>query len=686
MSTTSPIHSFADIDNSNSNSIPKIAIIQFPGSNCETESIYAVNQAGMVAEEFLWNRSVEDLEDFDGYFIIGGFSYEDRSRSGVISAKDQLMQGIIYQARSGKPVLGICNGAQILVESGLVPCIKNLKLGGALAVNKREQDGKILGTGFYSTWVNIKPNTYSKNIFTKNLNSSDVLHLPIAHGEGRFVIPDNVLELMNKNGQLVFEYCTKDGVTTDTFPTNPNGSVMNLCAIGNPSGNVMAIMPHPERAIDKPELESKLCIKIFEAMRDYINTNKPNNYDMFVWNELEIDFQNHPKQYNPIGQEILVQSVITDKEAITINQTLTNLDIKASVSKLTHWEIVGGDIQKIIKSEELHNPNKENIITSLPILDSEKTTKNILVRYHDDFVGIEKADTLRHNNIAVTNISKGLIWQIQGDWQKVIDSNILANSFGQDVLFFESVTQDNNQYTDSQNHDHIAPNFPPDLTKSKISQISTLKTRFDRYTLSVITFAISVILFRGIEYFAVQDAILHPYSQNLNYIFGTAGLGSLFLITGSLYCIFQMMWLHHSYNIYLKINQTDESTLKKTRLLTATWAVLMNFIPILSIWEPFLNLNEMIQNNNEKSSFSLASFDSKVLILWVISIFVTALSIVSMVDLSGNNMLYNSTFSFGVIINYILEASTFVILPLTYLIIKQITEQQIKFIDNTDKN
>jgi phosphoribosylformylglycinamidine synthase subunit PurQ / glutaminase len=638
------------------NNQSRIAIIQFPGSNCETESMYAINKAGMLAEEFLWNRSVDELEDFDGYFIIGGFSYEDRSRSGVISAKDALMDGIIYQARKGKPVLGICNGAQVLIESGLVPALKELKLGGALAVNKREQDGKILGTGFYSTWVNMKANPQSKNLFTKNFTADEILHLPIAHGEGRFVIPAEVLEVMKKNGQLLFQYCDEQGNILDTFPTNPNGSVANLSAIGNPSGNVMAMMPHPERAIDKPDLSSQLCAKIFENMRVYIETNKVDDYDTFVWNELEIELKNHTHTYRPKGQQVLVQSVITDKEAITINQTLANLGVKATVSKLTHWEIVGGDLSKILASEELHNPNKENILESLP----NPKTQNILVRYNDDFVGVDKKTNLAHSGIAVESISKGLIWQVEGDLEGVLASNILANPFGQTVYLMGESKE-------------IKPN---NTVSKKDMEIKTLENRFKIYQ-------IAVFIVLGLEFiFTILDILYgyiftqSDYIFNFNFAFFSVIFGLVFFVflIGAIFeAIIELMWLHHAYGLYIKYNQTSEENPRKTRKLTATGAVWANFIPFVNFVEPYLNLNEMLHNNNNKSSFSLNNFDTQILVLW-------ALNAIGLVYIFFGNNNSSQSLALEIIILVISLIST--VLSLT--IRKRITTQQVEMLKNLD--
>ena len=172
----------------------RIAIIQFPGSNCESESIRAVRQAGMEPVEFLWNEDYNKLKDFAGYFIVGGFSYEDRSRAGIIAALDPVIKEIKAQSEKGKPVLGICNGAQILVESGLIPGIKN-EIQMALAPNINP-----VISGYYNVWVNIKNNEdIGRCAFTRLIEKNEVIPVPIAHGEGRFITKDKLLinELIN---------------------------------------------------------------------------------------------------------------------------------------------------------------------------------------------------------------------------------------------------------------------------------------------------------------------------------------------------------------------------------------------------------------------------------------------------------------------------------------------------------
>jgi phosphoribosylformylglycinamidine synthase len=245
---------------------PKIAIIQFPGTNCEHETKRAVDAVGMQGEFFRWNDDYQKLDKFNGYIIPGGFSYEDRSRAGVIASLDPVMKIIKKEAELGKPVLGICNGAQILMESGLIPGLTppsppyqgggDYALGGALAVNKRVKNNKVLGTGFFNVWVNLKN---EGKVFGSDL---PVIKMPIAHGEGRFIFEKFLLNKLIKHKQIVFRYCDVGGRIVDRFPVNPNGSMYSIAGVSNVAGNVIAMMPHPERC--------EAGLAVFEAMKEYI--------------------------------------------------------------------------------------------------------------------------------------------------------------------------------------------------------------------------------------------------------------------------------------------------------------------------------------------------------------------------------------------------------------------------------
>ena len=193
----------------------KIAVILFPGTNCENESKRALEFAGMNADIVRWNESNE-LEKYDGYLLPGGWSYEDRIRAGVISAKDPIMNTIKKEADKGKVVIGICNGCQILVESGLIPNVNSDNVEMALAPNNNP-----FIDGFYCRWVNLKNSCSRDTAF--NIGLDNVIPMPIAHGEGRFVTKDNsLIEQLKKNEQILFQYCDDSGNVMDSFPINPN--------------------------------------------------------------------------------------------------------------------------------------------------------------------------------------------------------------------------------------------------------------------------------------------------------------------------------------------------------------------------------------------------------------------------------------------------------------------------------
>jgi len=227
-----------------------IAIIQFPGSNCEAETARAVEAAGMGAALFRWNRDPAELARFDGYIIGGGFSYQDRVRAGVIAAKEPIMAAVIDAAEAGKPVLGICNGAQVLVETGLVPGVNNHAIDLALAPNQMMREGRVVRRDYYCTWVHVKLCCAPERcMFTRAFAPEQVIPIPVAHGEGRFTTTqEGLLEQLEANDQVVIRYCTAAGDIDPNFPINPNGAMSNIAGLCNPAGNVFALMPHPERA------------------------------------------------------------------------------------------------------------------------------------------------------------------------------------------------------------------------------------------------------------------------------------------------------------------------------------------------------------------------------------------------------------------------------------------------------
>ena len=265
---------------------PKIAVMYFPGNNCEEETKDRCIDVGMDARIVRWN-SKENLSDYDGYIIPGGFSYEDRIRAGVIAAKEKVMDKIRKEIKNGKPLLGLCNGAQVLVETGLIPGLKNYRTqSGTNSIGKVQMalapNANPLVSGYYDAWVYIKTINSKNNAFNQFYEKNEIIKIPVAHGEGRFVAKDSkLIEQLQKNRQITFKYCDENGKVIDKFPINPNGAVNNIAAISNKAGNVMAMMPHPERASYNwmvPEFPKDgnrtNAIRIFESMKKYIEENK----------------------------------------------------------------------------------------------------------------------------------------------------------------------------------------------------------------------------------------------------------------------------------------------------------------------------------------------------------------------------------------------------------------------------
>jgi phosphoribosylformylglycinamidine synthase len=202
----------------------------------------ALERVGLEAQVFRWKRAASELRGFHGYLLPGGFSYQDRVRAGALAAKDALLEVFSEEASRGKPVLGICNGAQVLVEAGLVPGGDRIEL--ALARNRMPRRA-----GYFTRWIHVRVES-SPCLFTRGIGRGTLIPMPVAHGEGRFTGDPGRMSALVKAGQVPLRYATASGQLASDFPDNPNGSEACAAAVCNAAGNVLALMPHPERAQD----------------------------------------------------------------------------------------------------------------------------------------------------------------------------------------------------------------------------------------------------------------------------------------------------------------------------------------------------------------------------------------------------------------------------------------------------
>ncbi|MFA0782902.1 phosphoribosylformylglycinamidine synthase subunit PurQ [Fervidibacter sacchari] len=209
----------------------RFGIVVFPGTNCDRDCWHVVKRVLNCDAEFVWHEE-RDVSRFDCIILPGGFSYGDYLRVGAVARFSPVMESVRDFAEKGGLVIGICNGFQILVEAGLLP--------GALVRNKT--------THFICKFVNLRVEN-ADTPFTNQCKVGQVLRIPIAHNDGRFFCDEETLKRLERNGQIVFRYCTPEGEITEE--ANPNGSIENIAGIVNERGNVLGMMPHPERASEK---------------------------------------------------------------------------------------------------------------------------------------------------------------------------------------------------------------------------------------------------------------------------------------------------------------------------------------------------------------------------------------------------------------------------------------------------
>jgi phosphoribosylformylglycinamidine synthase len=223
----------------------KFGVVVFPGSNCDHDAYYALADVFHQPVEFLWHQS-EEVNGFDAILLPGGFSYGDYLRTGAIARFSPVMRAVEKFARGGGLVLGVCNGFQILCEAGLLP--------GVLQRNA--------GMRFVCRQVHVRVET-AETPFTAAAIRGQVLQMPIAHGDGNYYCDETTLGELERNRQIVFRYTTPDG--REDAAANPNGSLANIAGICNRKRNVLGLMPHPERAVERA-LGSADGIVIFRSL------------------------------------------------------------------------------------------------------------------------------------------------------------------------------------------------------------------------------------------------------------------------------------------------------------------------------------------------------------------------------------------------------------------------------------
>ena len=224
---------------------PKVGVVVFPGSNCDHDTYHVLKHVLGLETRFVWHKE-SDLRGLDAVVLPGGFSYGDYLRTGAIARFSPVMKAVAEFARGGSPVLGVCNGFQILQEAGLLP--------GAMLRNR--------GVKFLSQPVHVRLERTDTPV-TAGLELGTVLTMPIAHGDGNFHLPEDELDRLEDEGRVVFRYTTREGRLDPD--SNPNGSARAIAGVCNEARNVVGLMPHPERA-SEPELGSADGRRLLEAL------------------------------------------------------------------------------------------------------------------------------------------------------------------------------------------------------------------------------------------------------------------------------------------------------------------------------------------------------------------------------------------------------------------------------------
>jgi phosphoribosylformylglycinamidine synthase len=328
---------------------PLIAIPSFPGSNGEVDNVRVLKRCGFDCFVFRWNDSLEKLHDVDGYFFGAGFSYEDRGRSGMVAARDPLFHFMHEEAEKGKVIVGNCNGAQVLVESGLIPLGNGLKM--CLARNAvRTADGSWKAPGFLNEWVWITPACRPDRCATSQWEG--VMQIPIAHGEGRFVTRDpDLIGALEESGQVAFRYCDAAGKVSPDVPITPNGSTGGIAGICNPRGNVVALMPHPER--------TQLGDPYFHSVRLWIERRAGTAQNVATIARTGKEVGAKVATRRPMMEELFIDTVITNNEERTVEQAARRLRPELKLKQYRYIGLPKPRSVALLSMLSFFNPHKE---------------------------------------------------------------------------------------------------------------------------------------------------------------------------------------------------------------------------------------------------------------------------------------------------------------------------------------
>jgi phosphoribosylformylglycinamidine synthase subunit PurQ / glutaminase len=360
----------------------RVAVVAFPGNNCEVETLRAIRAAQMDPVYVRWNSERSLLQNIDAYILPGGFSYEDRGRSGMIAARDPIFEHIGAQAAAGVPVVGICNGAQMLIESGLVPNGSGLRM--CLAHNLTEEDGAQKSAGFLSEWVWIKRTCAAGRAVCTHLDKD--MHIPIAHGEGRFTTRDSsLLQELQKNDQIAFRYCDALGAVSEGSDATPNGSLFAIAGICNPEGNVLALMPHPERSL-------QTGLPFFHAVHSWLEGTHEIRFSPLNAKPCQFAALSESKH---ASIEIYIGATIVNNEERTIEKAIRRIAPEVTLSQWKYFSGSSAEVVHILADLTHFNPHKERAYirrheklfmwnaqqkVEIPVTDSSLLTRTILLR------------------------------------------------------------------------------------------------------------------------------------------------------------------------------------------------------------------------------------------------------------------------------------------------------------------